>query len=380
MGKKLRVLSIGHSYVVAMNRSILREIANDEDFEVSVVPPRKFHGSLRTIQAENEPQGSQLDLQPVDAYFTQKMHVFAYDHFQLSKVFRQDYDLVHVWEEPYIFSGFQLARLAHKTKKPFCFFTNQSLVKKYPNPFRQFEKKVFSWATRWIACGQLVYEAMAEKGWDVEKSQVLAFAVDTDHFRPFNDLEKKQSREMLGLEGPVIGFLGRLTEEKGWDLLMEALTRLKDKTWSLLVMGSGPYEKVIRQWAEEEGLEDRVKVRLYSHQQIPNVLPVCDLLVCPSQTRKFWKEQFGRMIVEAFAAGVPVVGSDSGEIPYVIGQAGRVLPEKKVDAWVEAIEELLSDQVARNQMREAGLQRANVFSAKTLAAQYKDLYREMLQS
>ena len=91
MGKKIKILSIGHSYVVALNRSILREIAKDKDFEVTVAAPKLFKGSLRTIEFESEPEGSLLKTQTIDAYFTHKMHIFAYDHFQLKKLFSQGF-------------------------------------------------------------------------------------------------------------------------------------------------------------------------------------------------------------------------------------------------------------------------------------------------
>ncbi|MEN1679311.1 MAG: glycosyltransferase family 4 protein, partial [Planctomycetota bacterium] len=71
-----------------------------------------------------------------------------------------------------------------------------------------------------------------------------------------------------------------------------------------------------------------------------------------------WKEQFGRMLVEAFACGVPVIGSDSGEIPYVIGDAGIVSPEGKVEPLAAALARLITDAALRQTYREAGLARA----------------------
>jgi glycosyltransferase involved in cell wall biosynthesis len=100
-----------------------------------------------------------------------------------------------------------------------------------------------------------------------------------------------------------------------------------------------------------------------------------DLLVAPSQTTWHWKEQFGRMLIEAFACGVPVIGSDSGEIPHVIGDAGRVVPERDVAGWAEAIVELLERPELRAELAGRGLARSRAYSVTALAEQYRGYYR-----
>ena len=77
------------------------------------------------------------------------------------------------------------------------------------------------------------------------------------------------------------------------------------------------------------------------HDKVPEYLNAMDLLVAPSQTTPWWKEQFGRMLIEAMACGVPVIGSDSGEIPYVIGDAGMVVSDVDVAGWARAIATLV---------------------------------------
>jgi glycosyltransferase involved in cell wall biosynthesis len=376
MHQPIRVLSVGHSYVVAMNRAILRELAKDPRFEVTVGAPRYFKGSLRGIELEPEPEGSKIHLVPLRAHWTHQMHLFAYDHFDLKKLFKNDFDCAHFWEEPYIFSGYQLGRMAKKRKLPFLFRTAQSLVKNYIFPFSYFEKATLHASQRWVAGGSLVYQAMLEKGWK-KPGQVITLAVDTKAFLPFDDIQKKKGRDQLKLKAPVLGYLGRLSEEKGLDLLMEVLTDIKEKSWSFLAMGSGPYEFKIKQWVRKENLQDRVTIKLVPHQNVPQVLPICDLLLCPSQTRHFWKEQFGRMIVEAFASGVPVIGSDSGEIPRVIGEAGLVLPEADRGAWKKAIIEFLENPETYMAYKPLALQRVEQYSAATIAESYKTVYTEL---
>ena len=81
------------------------------------------------------------------------------------------------------------------------------------------------------------------------------------------------------------------------------------------------------------------------------------------------------MLIEAFACGVPVIGSDSGEIPHVIGEAGRVVREKDVGDWAAAIVELLDHPDTRAELTRRGLIRCQDFSVATVAEQYRDYYR-----
>jgi glycosyltransferase involved in cell wall biosynthesis len=99
--------------------------------------------------------------------------------------------------------------------------------------------------------------------------------------------------------------------------------------------------------------------------------------VAPSQTMSNWKEQFGRMLIEAFACAVPVIASDSGEIPAVVGNAGFIVPEKNVAEWTRTIQKLLDDPALRTQTGLAGQARVAQFSVKHVAGQFRDFYEEL---
>jgi glycosyltransferase involved in cell wall biosynthesis len=100
-----------------------------------------------------------------------------------------------------------------------------------------------------------------------------------------------------------------------------------------------------------------------------------DMMCAPSQTMPNWKEQFGRMLVEAFASGVPVIGSNSGEIPYVIRDSGLVVGETDVEGWHCAIAELVEDRVKRDDLSARGLARAREeFSWPVVARRYLDFF------
>jgi glycosyltransferase involved in cell wall biosynthesis len=103
-----------------------------------------------------------------------------------------------------------------------------------------------------------------------------------------------------------------------------------------------------------------------------------DVLVVPSLTRPNWKEQFGRVLIEAMASGVPVIGSDSGAIPDVIGEAGLITPEGNSAALTAAICKLQQDRALRTTLAERGRTRVIAhFTHAQVAHDTVKVYREM---
>ena len=101
MKRPLRILTIGHSYCVAMNRGIVREVARDSNFEITVAAPKFFYGDLRPIAIEPEPAGSPLKVVGLATTLSRYIHVFRYDGSALRELLRSgDFDVVHAWEEP----------------------------------------------------------------------------------------------------------------------------------------------------------------------------------------------------------------------------------------------------------------------------------------
>jgi phosphatidyl-myo-inositol dimannoside synthase len=374
---RLRILTIGHSYCVALNRALVREVARDPDFEITVAAPSFFHGDLRPIVLEPEPAGSPLRMVPLKTWLSRFVHVFRYDGSALRTLIREgNFDVVHAWEEPYIVAGYQIAKALKNRSARFCFRTAQSYVKRYPPPFNYFERAVLARAQGWIAGASLVYQAMLDKGFPKESGRILNLAVDLAEFKPLSAAARAQVLQELGLEAPLIGFVGRLTQAKGLDVLMQAMEQVGDvRPWSLLLLGSGEYKDKIQEWAARNGWSNRVKVLLVKHADVPRYLGCMDMLAAPSQTMKNWREQFGRMIIEGFACGVPMIGSDSGEIPFVIGDAGRVVAEADVAGWAQAIAQLLDNPEQRDELKSRGLARASRYSVATVAKQYGEYYR-----
>jgi glycosyltransferase involved in cell wall biosynthesis len=378
--KKIRLLTIGHSYVLSVNRATVREVARDPAFDITVAAPQFFHGDLRSIECEPEPPGSPLKLVSIPARFTQWIHVFHYSGKVLRDlILRNRFDAIHAWEEPYILAGYQIARLAQRSGSRLCFRTAQSLNKHYPPPFSLFERKCLNAAHRWIAGGKSVFDNLLARGYPRERGRVITLAVDTSMFRPADERAREAVRKALGLDPPVIGFVGRLVAAKGLGILMKALERMDPSLrWSLFLLGSGDMQNEIEQWADHRGWRNRVRIQLARHEEVPKYLAAMDVMVAPSQTMPNWKEQFGRMLIEAFACGVPVIASDSGEIPNVMDGAGFIVKEKDVNAWARTIELLLRDEALRKSAGSAGMARVSQFSVAEVAQRWRTFYEELV--
>lgn len=380
--KPIRILAIGHSYGLRVNRAIAREVAKDSSFQITIGAPQFFEGDLRPVHCEPEPPDSPLKVVSIPTHWTKHVHVFRYDTKSLRRLLQEgEFNGVHAWEEPYIYAGYQIAREVKETGVRFCFRSAQSLNKNYPPPFNFFEKKAVESANLWIAGGKSVFENLVRRGYSERAGRILTLAVDTSSFQPQSEPARQAVREELGLAAPIIGYVGRLVPAKGLRVLMKALEGIdRNQPWSLLLLGSGPMKAEIERWAARRGWEQRVKVHLSKHDDVPRYLGAMDMMVAPSQTTANWKEQFGRMLIEAFACGVPVIASDSGEIPFVVGDAGIIAPEKDSTAWARAIEGLLKNPDARQELRSKGLARVSRYSAAQVAGQFREFYRELAEA
>jgi glycosyltransferase involved in cell wall biosynthesis len=114
------------------------------------------------------------------------------------------------------------------------------------------------------------------------------------------------------------------------------------------------------------------------HDRVPGYLNAMDVLAAPSRTTPRWREQLGRMLIEAFACGVPVVASDSGEIPAVVADAGVVLPEADEGRWAADLGAVLGDAGRRAELRGRGLDRAGRYAWPAVAREHLAFFDRLL--
>jgi L-malate glycosyltransferase len=270
--------------------------------------------------------------------------------------------VIYVQHEPYAVATFQLYLANALTiRKPIAFFTWQNIQKRYPFPFHQMEGWVLNQTQVMFPGSQSASAVFRQKGYQGKIVQ-LPGSVDPTLYAPHPGAASLKSQWCQPGE-IAIGYLGRIVEEKGLKTLLYALKSIESLPWKLIMVGAGEYETEFNQIAQELQLTDRiVLLGFVPHVEAPKYLSAFDLLVIPSETRPNWKEQFGRVIIEAIACGTPVIGSDSGEIPYLIEatQGGLTFPEGNTTALAIQLDRLISDATLRTTLAHQG--RTNVIA------------------
>lgn len=283
-------------------------------------------------------------------------------------------DLLHMDEEPYNLATYLGLSAVQRQGIPALFFTWQNLYRRYPPPFAWFERANYQLARYALAGSHEAANVLRRKGYRGPLAVLPQFGVDPDLFHPAPDRRN--------LDGPLrIGYAGGLLPEKGVDLLLRACAGL-DGAWRLHIVGEGSERNALLQLAHQLGLADRVQIgpRIRS-SDMPAYYQGLDVLVLPSRTRPNWKEQFGRVLIEAMACEVAVIGSTTGEISHVIGNAGLLFPEGDEEALRAQLQRLLNDPARRCALAARGRQRVlNEFTMDSIAASTVAVYQEILGS
>lgn len=365
----MRILMLSKACVVGAYQRKLEEMARLPDVDLRVlVPPswRDDRGDLRLERAHVE--GYDLRVTPIR--FNGHFHLHYYPQFgRQVRAFQPD--IVHIDEEPYNLAAWHALWHARRGGAKTLFFSWQNIARRYPLPIRLAEQWVLRSVDYAIVGTSSAADVWRAKGYRGPLAVIPQFGVDPAIFRP---AERPRQGGMF-----QIGFVGRLVEEKGGADLLDALARL-DGLWRLDVIGDGPQKAALQTQARRLGLAERVTFATLPSTRMPGYYQGLDVLVVPSRTRPNWKEQFGRVIVEAMACGVAVIGSSSGAIPDVIGDAGVIVPEGDPAALADALRRLMDAPDRRRELAERG--RARVLARYTqaqIAAQTVDVYRSMLR-
>lgn len=372
-----RLLTIGHSYVVAQNRRLAHEmsLAGRGRWNVTAAAPGEYPGDLRPLVLEPF-DGEASALVSLGTRAARVPHLMLYR--RLRSLLAQEWDVVHCWEEPYVAAAAQIARRV-PARTPFVFATFQNIAKHYPFPLASFERQVLRRADGWIAFGKTAHETQLLR--DVRyaelPSRIISPGVDTTAFAPSAEL-RAEARATLGWEpdAQVVGFVGRFVPEKGIGVLLEALSQVRHR-WHALLIGDGPERTTIEAFSRKWPGRVRM-VTDASHDDVPRWLNAMDVMCAPSQTTARWREQFGRMLIEAMACAVPVIASDSGEVPNVVGDAGVVVPEGSVEQWTAAVDRMLANADCRRQYGLRGRARVNEqFAWPIVAEQHLQFFEEL---
>jgi glycosyltransferase involved in cell wall biosynthesis len=368
----LRILMLSKACLVGLYQGKLEEIAQQADVTALkvLVPPSWKDERGQMFLERAHLNGYELEVTPIR--FNGNFHLHYYPHFEAAaRAFQPD--IIHIDEEPYNVATWLALRVARQIGAKTLFFSWQNIKRNYPLPFRMGEKWVLAHINYGLVGTQSAADVWRSKGYRGRLAVIPQFGIDPQTFSP-----RTQSPDHEPIR---IGYIGRLVREKGVDLLLDALAKIP-ANWSLTLVGGGPEETRLKKQVQDLGITDTVTFRgQVPSMQMPDYYRELDVLVIPSRTLSNWKEQFGRVIIEAMASEVAVIGSDSGAIPDVIGEAGLIFCEDDLDDLCEKLKCLINNSDERKRLGQLGRERilAN-FTQAQVAEQTVAVYREMLAS
>ena len=287
-------------------------------------------------------------------------------------------DIIDLWQEPWAAVSAHCCWLRNRLLPgaKIVMESEQNMFKRFPPPFHWFERYTVRNADYAVGRSSGVLDVLRAKGFTGPARRV-GNAVDTGLFKPMNRVRCKRE---LGLEGFVAGYVGRMVERKGLADLINALPHCPQNV-TLVFAGEGDYRDAIETRANLLGLGARVRFlgprRL---EQLPQVMNALDALVLPSWTVPTWMEQFGRVIIEAQACGTPVIGSDSGAIPEVVGRGGLIFKERDPRSLAAAITRGAENPDWMRALGRAGRERVEKeFTWQKVAWQMHEIYEDCLR-
>lgn len=368
----MRILMVSKACLVGAYQTKLEAIANFENLELAVVVPPLWRDPSGPIYLErSHTNGYQLLVAPIR--FNGQFHFHYYPSLPgLLRSYRPD--ILHMDEEPYNLATWMAVRQGKKIGARCLFFSWQNIFHRYPFPFNIFERQVLDKVDHAIMGNEASVDVWREKGYKGPAEVIPQFGVQPDLFRA------RERRDQGGTF--IIGSAGRrLVREKGVDLLLQAAAELPG-IWRVHIAGDGPQRPALEGLARKLGIRDRVVFHgVIPSDEMPSFLGQLDVLVVPSRTLANWKEQFGRILIEAMSCGVAVIGSDSGEIPNVIGSSGLIFPEDDAQKLRDALCSLQQDQEKLERLRKAGRERVlKHYTQEKVAAKTVHVYRKMMEA
>lgn len=343
----IRVLFISHAYVVGVNQGKLQAIA-ETGTEVGLLAPSNWKALEWNRLLPLETPYPNIKTYSAPVLFAGKGGAHIYAPWKIWH-FLNDFqpDIVQVEEEVFSLCALELAIWSRFTGKPLVLFGWENMDRQLPLPRYWVRQFVMSTAKLIIAGNRDGADLLRQWGYNGLVEVMPQMGVDTQffaatmrkHVRPAS-LPERTNDEFH------IGFLGRLVPEKGVDIIFAAVRQLQQQGLKcrIILCGSGSGEEALRQEAQKQQIADLVTWRGgVPHHKAPEEISKFDVLVLPSRTAPTWKEQFGHVLIEAMAMGVPVIGSSSGEIPNVIGRPDLVFPEGDAQGLAAILERMIRE-------------------------------------
>ncbi len=388
----MRILIVSHTYIVDINREKLRALVRlDPSIEVTVVVPRYWlpGGVQKGVVVSAPIKEERFQVVPINNFSRNNQGLLCFSWQIISLMWRFRPQIIQVEQGSKSLAYAQLITLncllGLKAKN--VFFTWWNIPYQLTFPANLLELYNLKNSHGVVAGNQDGAEILKSRGYRGKIRVMPQLGVDE---KLFCRRAEPQLAAQLGIKRHdfVVGFVGRFLEEKGLITLLQALAQLQDFYWKLMLVGRGELREVLLQLAAKLGIQDRlIVIDSVPHDQVSRYINLMNVLVLPSQTTentqtlttKGWKEQFGHVLIEAMACKVPVIGSDCGEIPHVIGNAGLVFTQRDVQELRDRLSALMAQPLLAARLGQMGYERAmKLYTNQALAQQLWEFYQELL--
>ena len=388
----MKILVASHTYIVDLNCEKLRNLVKLEpSIEVTVVVPKRWRpGGVQNkniIESQFRQEGN-FRIVPISNFSqnNQPLLTFGADIIPLLKDFRPDIIQVEQGAKSLGYAQFITLNRLLGLKSKNVFFTWWNLPYTNKFPITWLETYNLNNTDGLISGNQDGVDILREHGYQGKAKVMPQLGVDEVLFSPSSQPELAQE---LGIKSDqfIIGFVGRFVEEKGILTLIKAVSYLNNLPWKLLLLGRGTLQETILNSAKQAGIEDKIiLIESVPHAQVFRYINLMNTLVLPSETTYKtktltavgWKEQFGHVLIEAMTCKVPVIGSDSGEIPHVIGDSGLIFAEGNAEALRDCLLKLMQNRDLAQNLASKGYERGMTkYTNQALAKELLDFYQSL---
>lgn len=365
--KKTKILFIWHAAVVETYQKYIAELAEHDDLDITLLIPQRSVEGSKSVEAF-VPKNAKYKVIVGFATSPEEPLISIFPALPYYLLITRP-DIIHLFEEPWhniaFYLNFWTGILCPRTKIIFQTFQNQ--IEDYPKNWIYTQNWTFKRSTAAIACSEEIKDVLLHWGYKKPIS-VIYPGIETTLF---HHEDATETRKALGLKHFTIGYFGRMIKEKGVEDLIEACKKL-EFPYQLLLIGNGSDKEYFRTLTDKAICVDAI-----NPNEMNKYYSALDVLILPSRTTKKWKEQFGRVLAEAMLCGVPVIGSNSGEIPKVIDDAGLVFKEQDPQDLAKNITSIHNDSLLKQQLIEKGLVRGKVFDWKNIADKVYEVYKKL---
>ena len=377
----MKVLLIAHSCQVRHEgQQRAQQLGRMPGVNLRVVAPDRWMepNGWRAAQPPVDPS-YQFQVEPIRFPWTGPAQWYLHYYPGLAKTLQTfQPDIIDIWEEAWGLISAHTCWLRNRLlpSAKILSETEANIPRTHPFPFKQFRTYTLRNTDHAVTRQTEGIKVLREKGY-TGPVDVVGNAVDADLFRP---MDKEACKRALGLSGFIVGYVGRLIEAKGLMDIVEALPDCPPDL-TLIFVGTGPFKEALQTRVAQLGLATRVHfLPSRKMEELPQVMNAIDALLLVSRTTRTWKEQFGRVIIEAQACCTSVIGSDSGAIPEVIDQGGIVVRESNVAEIAAAICRLKGDPALCLRMGRLGRRQVEkLYTWKSVSERMREIYDKMMR-